>query len=109
VDWQNGPDAVQLVDASGHVVDAIQYGDAGPFNAGEGDAATDVVAGQSLSRDYLSSDTQNNLTDFYVTDLPTPGTIPGGDTQPVPEPGTLFLTGLGLVAAGKWGRKQLSR
>jgi hypothetical protein len=100
VDWQNGPDAVWLLDSEGHVVDALQYGDAGVNNAGEGMAAPDVAAGQSLARDFLSSDTQNNLADFSVVDIPTPGRIPGGGTEPVPEPGTMFLVGLGLAGVG---------
>ena len=50
VDWQNGPDAVQLRDPGGTVVDALQYGDAGAFSAGEGAPAPRVAAGESLSR-----------------------------------------------------------
>ena len=57
VDWQNGPDAVQLRDPGGTVVDALQYGDAGTFSAGEGTPAPLVAAGESLSRDSAGSDT----------------------------------------------------
>ena len=52
VDWQNGPDAVQLLNTQDGVVDtvdALQYGDAGQYNAGEGNPAPQVTAGQSLS------------------------------------------------------------
>ena len=51
VDWQNGPDTVQLRDPGGTVVDALQYGDAGAFSAGEGAPTPRVAAGESLSRD----------------------------------------------------------
>ena len=51
VDWQNGPDAVQLVDPFMSIVDAIQYGNAGINNAGFGLPALDSPAGSSLSRD----------------------------------------------------------
>ena len=34
IDWQNGPDAVQLIDPFAVVIDALQYGDAGPSNLG---------------------------------------------------------------------------
>ncbi|MCB9729210.1 MAG: lamin tail domain-containing protein [Deltaproteobacteria bacterium] len=73
VDWQNGPDAVQLWDATGVMVDALQYGNAGSFNAGEGDYASTTPAGQSLSRDASGTDTDDNATDFTVG-APTPGT-----------------------------------
>lgn len=104
VDWQNGPDAVHLVDPGGIVVDALQYGDAGEFGAGEGAWAPDVLAGQSLARDYLSSDTHNNFADFRVVDNPTPGRIPGG-TQPVPEPATILLVGLGFAGLRRFARR----
>lgn len=115
VDWQNGPDAVQLVDPAGVVVDALQYGDAGAFNAGEGLPAPAVSAGQSLSRDELGTDTDDNLADFSVLDPSTPGvgpivvdptitvTLPdtiaaGGDTLVVPVR-LSDTSGLGLLAA----------
>jgi hypothetical protein len=109
VDWQNGPDAVQLLDPDGNIVDALQYGDAGIHNAGMGMAAPDVAAGQSLARDFLSTDTRNNLADFSVFDSPTPGEIPGSGTDPIPEPGTIFLVGLGLAGASGLGRRIRSR
>jgi hypothetical protein len=71
VDWQNGPDAVQLLDPMGAVVDALQYGDAGANNAGEGAPAADV-SNQSLSRDAAHSDSDDNATDF-TGGAPTPG------------------------------------
>ena len=100
VDWQNGPDAVRLLNPFGSVVDALQYGNAGTYNAGEGSYAKDVLAGWSLSRDLFGSDTNDNATDFSGFSTPTPGT--GPSTSPVPEPGTMVLlsTGmLGLLAA----------
>ena len=82
VDWQNGPDAVQLRDPQDQVVDALQYGDAGQHNAGEGNPAPEVASGQSLSRAADGADTDDNLADFTAQDSPTPGT--GG----APPPGT---------------------
>ena len=73
VDWQNGPDAVHLLDAAGIRVDALQYGDAGAFNAGEGFPATAVAAGQSLARDAGAVDTDDNFADFSAQVVPTPG------------------------------------
>lgn len=73
VDWQNGPDAVQLLDAAGTIRDAVQYGAVQEFNAGEGQAAPTVSSGQSLSRDADGTDTGDNATDFSPLDVPTPG------------------------------------
>jgi len=77
VDWQNGPDAVQLRDPADAIVDALQYGDAGEFNAGEGLPASSASAGRSLSRDRLSSDSNDNAADFSPLDPPTPGLLSG--------------------------------
>jgi len=94
VDWQNGPDSIQLLDSGATIVDALQYGDAGGFNAGEGLPAADAGAGQSLSRDFYGTDTDNNYADFLTLDTPTPGTGPRITT--VPEPGSLVLMASGL-------------
>ncbi|HEY7698347.1 MAG TPA: hypothetical protein VIE88_08015 [Vicinamibacteria bacterium] len=94
VDWQNGPEAVQLWDSLGAVVDALQYGDAGPRRLGEGRFAPDPPMGLSLTRDLLSSDTGDNQTDFLVS-TPTPGT--GRALSSVPEPAASLVLVLGLL------------
>ena len=84
VDWQNGPDAVQLWSATNTLVDALQYGDAGPGNAGEGAPVLDAPPGLGLSR-RNGSDSDDNATDFVVT-APTPGSACpafGGAALPV--------------------------
>lgn len=96
VDWQNGPDAVQLLDSVGNVIDALQYGNAGAFNAGEGKAAPDVKAGWSLTRDAYASDTSDNQSDFSALSTPTPGT--GPTALPIPEPSTFALAATGIAA-----------
>ena len=98
VDWQNGPDAIQLLDPMSVLVDALQYGDAGTNNAGFGLPALDASAGSSLSRDLLGTNTGSNFLDFSVT-APSPGV--GPTTTPptsVPEPSTVVLLGIGLCA-----------
>jgi len=107
VDWQNGPDAVQLLDPMSVVVDALQFADAGTNNAGFGMPALDSSAGSSLSRDLFGTNTGNNFVDFSVT-APTPGI--GPTTTPptsVPEPSTGVLLGMGLCAAAirRWRQK----
>jgi len=89
VNWQNGPDAVQLRDGEDLVVDALQYGDAVPQNAGEGSPAPNVTAGVNLSRDLFGTDTNDNATDFALLAVPTPGIGP----QPlqVPMPNAFWL------------------
>ena len=104
VDWQNGPDAIQLLDASGSIVDALQYGNAGVFNAGEGTYAADVLAGWSLTRDLLGTDTNDNAYDFSASSTPTPGL---GPPSPTPEPASLLLVGAG--AAGLAGIRRRRR
>jgi hypothetical protein len=94
VDWQNGPEAIQIWDALGAVVDALQYGDAGSLRLGEGLFAPDPQMGFSLTRDPLSSDTGDNRTDFQVS-TPTPGT--GRALVSVPEPPAFLVLVAGLL------------
>jgi hypothetical protein len=104
VDWQNGPEALQLWDALGAIVDALEYGDAGPFHLGEGLFAPDPQMGFSLTRDLLGSDTGDNRTDFQVS-TPTPGTGRAVSSVPEPSPSLVLVLGLlGLMpAASKRG------
>ncbi|TNF31069.1 MAG: hypothetical protein EP329_12890 [Deltaproteobacteria bacterium] len=74
VDFQNGPDSVQLRQDN-LILDALGYGDFGAaFFGGEGAAAADPEgdAGQSLQRSPDGGDSDNNAADF-VAATPTPG------------------------------------
>lgn len=93
VDWQNGPDGILLMDGL-IVIDALQYGDAGVYNAGEGLFATDVTGIESLSRNVLGTDTNNNAVDFSVT-AASPGA--GPSVVPIPAAAWLLASGLGLL------------
>ena len=90
VDWQNGPDAVQLRDPEDQIVDALQYGDAGQHNSGEGNPAPQVNAGWSLSRTANGADSDDNLADFTPQENPTPGSAsasaPGRGPPPFSGP-----------------------
>ncbi len=99
VDWQNGPDSIQLRDALGTIVDALQYGDAGIHNLGEGTPAPDVPAGFSLSRDVFATDTHNNALDFAAVAIPGPGAGPRIASVPAPPTFALMICGLigGLI------------
>jgi len=101
VDFQNGPDSVVLRDLAG-VLDALGYGDfSGAVFAGEGSAAADAASGSSLARFNQLLDTDNNLADFVVLDIPTPGAVPVG-AVPLPPALLLFLSGMtGLVAVSR--------
>jgi parallel beta-helix repeat protein len=74
VDYENGPDNIQLRYGS-LTVDAVGYGTfgGGAVFAGEGSPAPGVAAGSSLGRDASSEDTDNNAADFYEYTSPTPG------------------------------------
>lgn len=100
VDWQNGPDAIRLLDGD-TVIDALQYGDAGPFNAGEGNFAIDVTGATSLSRDLFATDTGDNALDFSAA-IPTPGSGPAV----VPVPAAVWLFGSGLALLSVFQRRQ---
>jgi hypothetical protein len=112
IDWQNGPDAVQLWDPLGAVVDALQYGDAAPFSLGEGAFAPDPQSGFALTRDLFGSDTGDNLADFRVS-APTPGSglvLPAPPPAPpapsVPEPDMALLLAVGFFGLWTAGRRR---
>ena len=93
VDWQNGPDGLHLLEGI-TVIDALQYGDAGIYNAGEGLFAQDISGLESLSRDLFGTDTDNNAVDFRAG-TSSPGT--GPSIVPVPASVWLFASGLSLL------------
>ena len=74
VDFENGPDSVQLRYGA-TVADALGYGSFGADHvfAGEGSPAMDVVAGHSLGRNQLGTDSDDNAADFLDYANPTPG------------------------------------
>jgi hypothetical protein len=97
VDFQNGPDSVVLR-GSGGVLDALGYGDFSTSSfAGEGSAAPDAASGQSLARFNPLLDSNNNLADFLLLDVPTPGAVPVS-AVPVPPAVLLFLSGMAGLA-----------
>jgi hypothetical protein len=102
MDFQNGPDSIVLRDGAG-ILDALGYGDftAAVF-AGEGSAAPDAPAGSSLARLDPLTDSGDNLSDFAVLGVPTPGGVPAVSAVPVPPALALFLSGiLGLFTVSR--------
>lgn len=97
VDFQNGPDSVQLFNGA-TLIDALGYGDfTGQIFGGEGSAAPDPVAGSSLARANPLLDTGDNFADFVVLSTPTPGDVP---VSAVPLPASAWLLGSGLAMLG---------
>ncbi|MGB0589751.1 MAG: lamin tail domain-containing protein [Myxococcota bacterium] len=75
VDYQNGPDSIQLR-YGGVLVDAVAYGAFGPteFAAGEGSPTPESGApGQSIGRHTDGLDTDDNAEDFVTLTSPSPG------------------------------------
>jgi hypothetical protein len=98
VDFQNGPDSIVLMNSMG-LVDALGYGDfTSAVFAGEGSAAPDVPAGNSLARLNPLLDSNNNLVDFLVLASPTPGSM-SPSAVPLPAALWLFLPGLATLMA----------
>jgi len=95
-DFQNGPDSIVLRNALGEVLDSLGYGVFGATDvfAGEGQAAPGAAGGQSLARFFADRDTNDNLADFGLLDVPTPG----GGPLSAPEPGAAVV--LALAACG---------
>jgi hypothetical protein len=106
-DFQNGPDSVQLMDAD-IVLDAVGYGvfSGSEIFAGEGSPAPDGPAGSSLARLFADQDTDDNLADFEVLSVPTPGSA---DFLPVPEPHSGLLTASGLLMLRTMARREIRR
>ena len=100
VDWQNGPDAVQLWFGD-RLMDSLQYGDAGINNAGEGAVAALAMAGESLSRNLLGLDTNDNAADF-TAGAPSAGVGPA--VVPVPAAAWLMLSALGMLGVQRRAR-----
>lgn len=79
-DPQNGPDAIQLLDNQGNLLDAVAYGTGNiplaqnGLPTGEGNPTPDVAAGHSLSRTQ-GQDTNDNAVDFIDLSVPTPGVL----------------------------------
>lgn len=101
VDFQNGPDSIQLKDGD-TVLDAVGYGDfAAAVFAGEGTPVAGVSAGTSIARGFANVDTGDNFADFIALAGPTPGTV---DLAPVPLPGALLLFASALAVFAARGR-----
>lgn len=103
VDYQNGPDSVVLRDAAG-ILDAVGYGSFGATDifTGEGGAAPDAAAGNSIARFNPLLDTGDNSVDFVVLAEPTPGSVPVVSSVPLPAAIWLFGSGLlGIVSVSR--------
>gem|GEM_PF-991042 len=77
-DPQNGPDAVQLIDPKGTLVDAVAYGNISTRVADNGlpmlfgNPAPDAPAAMSISRKYGVDRVGDNSKDFVINKSPSP-------------------------------------
>ncbi len=77
LNFQNGPDSIQVYGRDGQLMDALGYGaltidkDEAGFAMYEGAPAIDVGEGVSLVR--VGEDTNNNAHDFLPNPIPSPG------------------------------------
>ncbi|NUN13526.1 MAG: right-handed parallel beta-helix repeat-containing protein [Myxococcales bacterium] len=96
VDFQNGPDSIQLLYGA-KIVDAVGYGNfAGATFAGEGSPAVDPAAGSSIGRNDKNTDTNDNSKDFVDYEAPTPATA-NVEVQNTPPVAKLACPGSGTV------------
>ena len=102
VDYENGPDNVQLRWRSRNV-DALGYGTFSGSNvfAGEGTAAPSAPAGQALSRNATHADTNNNSVDFTVSDA-SPRGNPVPCTNTCPTAGLTQCSGTQVQTCGNF-------
>lgn len=79
---------VELRDDKGVVIDRVGYGNA---TASNGKPATAAQAGESIYRQYDSSNlamvnTDDNFSDFYIASTPSPGSVPALEIEEIAEP-----------------------
>lgn len=82
MDWQNGPDEVELQNGGGYV-DGICYGEAALLSCEGGTWGPDVASGMSISRCPDGFDSNNNADDTEET-VPTPGEANSCSAPPLP-------------------------
>jgi hypothetical protein len=87
VDWQNGPDEVEL-HRFGDYIDGICYGEAVLLSCEGGTWGPDVISGMSISRCPDGFDSDNNADDTEET-APTPGETNACTAPPLPTELTL--------------------